>query len=468
MLCVRGAIPLWLLGILCVPFAAAWEASFVSTPSEVGLRESLLVAGALDARAIGGAGTFGAPRVDLVAFDVPADINVCLDQAGEAQTDPGCAGEVTRAARLYVLAGGIVARPLGEGELVLRSDATAAALGGPNVTINQVPVGPGAYSGGRTTLVANASGFLVRPIQPLASIEVRGAEGFRTYNGSAFTMFVTNVSQARVEGTGAFLGGPGLDVNVTRAGLRRAEAGIRVGDLYALLREIQPPERADRRADLADAFGSFQLVPALLDGAVAGRTNLSMNGAPRAEFTLVRVADFRAGHDGVNWTGSGNASYLIEGEVLAPRPGASIGFPLVIPLLLAAAAIAARVMTPRAAARRARRAAALLVRAGGLALLGSITAAALAPLLGFSPLLDARVLEARSRVQLALLVAGMVATAWFAVGLPGESLARSAFAWRERPRALLIPVLVGLLATLAFVLLAAPVLLSFVARFVRL
>lgn len=71
-------------------------------------------------------------------------------------------------------------------------------------------------------------------------------------------------------------------------------------------------------------------------------------------------------------------------------------------------------------------------------------------------------------MQLALLVTGMVALAWVSIGLPAESLARSAFAWRGRTRALLLPVVAGLAATLAFVLLATPILLSVVARFVRL
>jgi hypothetical protein len=74
----------------------------------------------------------------------------------------------------------------------------------------------------------------------------------------------------------------------------------------------------------------------------------------------------------------------------------------------------------------------------------------------------------RSRVQLALLVIGMVATAWLAIGLPVESLARSMFAWRGREKAIVIPVLVGLATATLFLLLATPVLLSFVARFVRL
>ncbi|HUR68545.1 MAG TPA: hypothetical protein VM370_04805 [Candidatus Thermoplasmatota archaeon] len=456
-----------LLLLLATPGAAAWPASLVSAPSGASLRESLLLAGALDASAAGG--VFGAPTVDTLVFDAPVRARMCPDQAGQPQGEANCAGaEVTNDARLYFHAGGAIVRVDAAAPIALRGPATVAALGGPNVTLNTFDVGTGVYSGGATTVTSNSTVYALRPLQSQASLELRGNEGFRTYNGTAYTLYLRNASVATLSARGAFLGGPGPEATLARAPLAAAEDAIRIEDLYTLLHAVQPPTTADRRADLAEAFGPFALVPALLDGGAAARTNLTLNGAARGEFTFLHVSDLRMGSDGVLWTGSGNVSYAVDNDVVTPELGESVRFPIALPILLLAAALLARLVTHREPAPKRRRLLAHALRIAGLVALTFLAAAALAPLFGFSPLLDARVLTFRSRVQLALLVVGMVACAWLAVGLPGESLARSALSWRAQPRAAVVPVVVGLLAALLFVLLAAPVLLSFVVRFVRL
>lgn len=458
-----GALALLLL----LPTALAWEARFVSAPAEASLTESLLLAGAVNATAPEG-GYFGAPFADRLLFDQPVSIQYCPDRAGEPQMDAQCPqAEALTGARVYVLAGGLVAQsPTGAIELTTR--ATAAALGGPNVTLNEFAVGAALYVGGQTVVKATGGALVVRPLLSEASIELRGDQGFRTYNGTAYTLLVSGFDESTLEARGAFVAAPALDVHLARAGTRSAETDLRVDDLYDTLRALQPPERADRRTTVTGAFGFFQIVPALLDGAAAARTNLTLNDAPRDDFTFVRLEDGRFSHEDGNWTGSGNATYMLDGEVLVPRPGAGVRFPILIPIALIGLAVLARAFTPRSAPRRSRRYLAASIRVGGLLALCFLVGSTLAPLLGFSPLVDAASLTLRSRVQLALLVVGMVASAYAAIGFPAESLARSVFAWREQPRATLVPAAVGLAATLIFILLATPILLSFVARFVRL
>lgn len=455
--------------LVATPGAAAWEARLAAHSSEVSLAESLLLAGAIDATVPDG-GTFGAPYARVFAFDGLADVRVCPDQAGEPQASPQCvqAEDTTGIDKLRINAGGVVAR-LPAGPIALRANATAAALGGPNVTIGRQAIGPAIVVGGDAYVVAEGNALIVRPLLANASIEVRGNEGFRVYNGTGYTMFVSgDLTKTKLEASGAFLAGEGLDVAVSRSTLVAAETSLVVEHLFTTLREIQAPERADRRASIARAFGPFQLVPALLNGAAAAQVNLTLNGAPRDAFTFVRLQDGRFTHDGANWTGSGNATYLVDGETVAPAPSRVPVFPYWLPILLVVAALAGRALSDRDPPRRRARYVALALRLAGLAGLMVLAAARLAPLFGFSPLLDARELSLRSRTQLALLVLGMVATAYLAVGIPLESVARSIHARMGRRQALLVPVLAGLLGALVFVLLATPTLLSFVARYVRL
>ena len=464
-------VGLWALALLlAMPTAGAWEASFVSRPSAVSLAESLLLAGSVNATAPEG-GYFGAPfGATGLLFDGLVDVVYCPDQAGEPRADTQCPQNepMTGVAAFYIHGGGIVAfAPNAPIELTAR--ATAAALGGPNVTLNERDLGPGLYVGGDAVVKASGNSLILRPLLGNASIELRGDQGFRTYNGTEYTLLVTgDFNETTLESRGAFVAGPSLDVRVSRAGLALAERELVVDDLFATLRALQPPERADRRAAVAGSFGLFQLVPALLDGAAAARTNLTLNGEERGVFTFVRLEDGRFSHADGNWTGTGNANYMIDDEVVAPRPGASVRFPIVIPAVMIAAAIGARALTYRDPLKPRGRYVAHGIRLGGVGLLALLAASTLTPVLGFSPLLDAPSLALRSRVQLALLVFGMVASAYLAVGLPSESLARSLLAWRDRPRAIVVPAVVGLLATMLFVLFATHILLSFVARFVRL
>ncbi|HVM44722.1 MAG TPA: hypothetical protein VM582_02210, partial [Candidatus Thermoplasmatota archaeon] len=328
--------------LLAPPGAAAWEARFVAAPSEVSLAASLLLAGAVHASAPSG-GFFGAPHAQRLLFDAPVAVRFCPDQAGEPQSSPQCpGGSGTTGARLYVRSGGLVAFAP-DGELNLSTRASAAALGGPNVTLNKRAVGAGVYVGGNAVVTSTGGALVVRPLLPNASIEVRGDDGFFTYNGTAYTLVVSGgFNESRLEARGAFLAAPDIDVRVERAGLREAEAHLRVEELFTTLRALQPAERADRRAAVAGAFGLFQLVPALLDGAAATRANLTLNDEARSEFTFVRLSDARFGHDGANWTGSGNATYMTDAAVLAPHPDAHVRFPVLVPLVIIGGAIVAR------------------------------------------------------------------------------------------------------------------------------
>lgn len=463
--CLSRALLLVAL-LAATPVAAAWPASFIAFPNAVSLTTSLLLAGSIHATSEDA--IFGSPYADKLLFDAPVDITYCPDRNGAPQTSTACpAGETTTGAILYVRAGGLVANAP-DGPATLTARASAAALGGPNVTLNLLPLGPALYTGGETAIDATTSALLIRPLGSGASLEIRGNEGFRTYNGTTYTLLVSNLTTARLEARGAFLASDTLDVTLARAGLREAENALRVEDLFETLRALQPPETADRRAAISGAFGPFQLVPALLDGAAAGRANLTLNDAPQDDFAFVRLEDGRFAHNGTHWTGSGNASYMVEGDAVTPGPGAKVDFPLLIPITLIFAAIAGRIMTPRESATKARRALTWTLRTLGLILLALTTAAALTPLLGFSPILDARELTDRSRIQLALLVATIITAAYATIGFPAESITRSLLAWRARPQALIVPTLVGIVAAIGFVLLATPVLLSLGARVVRL
>ena len=451
--------------VLAAPLAAAWPAEMVATPRAASLRDGLLVAGSVHATATGG--HFGAPAADRLLFDADADVRYCPDRAGDPQAgDPCTGGEQLTGARLYIHQGGVVVRALGA-PLELEAPATAAALGGHEVRLNLWDVEPGVYAGGPSVVTANGTVFLVRALRSDASLEVRGNEGFRVYNGTTYTLVIGNVTQARLEARGAFITGGDVALGLDRAPLRDIERTTPVEDLFLLLRALQPPEEADRRADVSGAFGLFQLVPGLLNGGASARQNFTLNGEPRDAFTFVRLEDARFGHDGVNWTGTGNATYMLDGDVVAPDPSIDPRFPVLIPLVIVSAAVAGRALTHRTPPVRFRRRVAGAIRVVGLLLLLLVAAWRLTPVLGFSPL-EMGELALRSRVQLALLTAGMVASAYLAIGFPSESIVRSAYAWRERPRAIIVPSLVGVLATLLFLLLATAILLSFVARFVRL
>lgn len=463
---VRWAFALALAALLLAPTAGAWAATMHAAATDASLRDSLLVAGSL--RAVGSEGLFGAPVADRLTFDAPVTVRHCPDQGGNPQPDGNCpGGELTHGARLYFRSGGFVAHAP-QATLALDAPATAGALGGTNVTLNEFVMPPGLYVGGNATVDVEGASLALRPLRSASSIEVRGDEGFRTYNGTALTLYITGFSAATLDAHGVFVAAPDLSVTIGRAGLVPAERDLRVFDLYTLLSDLQPPEKADRRAAIPGAFGPFQFVPALLDGAAAKRTNLTLNDELRSDFAFLRLADARFAHDGGNWTGSGNATYLVEDDLVKLQPGRAATFPILVPILLVAAAITGRVLTDRGHPTKKRRALAHLTRIGGLVLLCFLAAATLTPLLGFSPLLDMDDLSLRSRVQLALLVFGMMLTSFLTVGFATESLARSAFAWRHRSRALLVPALLGIVAAGVFILLATPALLSFVARFVRL
>lgn len=453
--------------LLLVPTAGAWGFQWESGSDDVSLTDSPLVAGALRVQATGG--RFGSPQVDVVAFGRALRVEMCPDSAGEPSSAPNCPdGEITTEASLFVLAGGFVVVPASDAAVTLDAPAAAGALGGPNVTVNRVTLGPAAYVGGASVMEAEGDRFDLRPVGEGTSIEVRGDQGFRRYNGTAYTLRLQGAEGAHVESRLSYMGGQDLSVEVRRAPLGAAERGILVDDLFRVVRSVQPPESADRRADLAEAFGPFQLVPALLNGGVAGRANVTLDGEARDGFTFVRVDDLRLGSNLSRWSGAGNATYLVEGDVISTRPGAGARFPLAVPVILVGLALLGRAVTLREAPPRGRRRLAALARVLGFVLLALVAAAMLSPLLGFSPLLDGDELAQRSRVQFALVVAGMAAVAYLGIGLPVESLMRTAFAQRARPAAVAWPAAIGVAAALGFVLVGSATLLAFVARYVRL
>jgi len=338
-----------------------------------------------------------------------------------------------------------------------------------NMSAPLAVAGPALVVGGQAHARLEGGTFLARPLGRNVSIELRGDAGIKLYNGSSWVFQVVNASVFDIEAPGAFaLLATDAQIRLSRAPLATAERGTGLEDLFAELRALTPPQDADRRADLAEVFGPFQLVPALLDGTLAARSNLTLNGGARDGFTLVRAPDARLGLENASWVGQGNATLLVAGDALGPDPGSETGAPIVVPLVLAAAAIAARAFTKREATPWRKRRLLALARVGGLLVLVLLAAWTLAPLLGFHPLFDLRALSTRSRAQVLTLTAALGLVAWLGVGLSLESLARSAFAWRKRKAARWIPAAVGFVGAALFLWLASAGLTSLVARFVRL
>jgi hypothetical protein len=459
--------------LLAAPLAAAWPAE-VRQGLAPGLRlhDGLLVAGAVNATTTSAA-AFGAARVTGLFLGEGATIAQCPLNGTQPDTSCGGRGDAPNGhARLRILSGGLVLVPTEAAPASVESASGAGLLGRADLHNATPPLdvaGPALALGGRARLVSEAHGFLLRPFGREVSIEVRGDAGIKRYNGTAAVFQVTNASGLLLEAPAAFLVlENGSQVRVDAAPLPVAEAGNGLEDLFELLRAMTPPAQADRRADLTQAFGPFQLVPALLDGALAAHANLTLNGAAQPDFVLVRAPDARLVLDGDAWRGVGNASLVVQGDVLAADPGSRVEPPIVLPLILAALAVAGRVFTKRDRTPWRRRRLVALARLGGFLLLALVAAQALASLLGFHPLLDAGSLSARSRVQVGLLAGLIALVAWLMVGLSLESLARSALALRGRAAARLIPLAAGLVGAVVFLLIAGAPLTSLVARYVRL
>ena len=469
---MRGAAPLVLvLLLLLAPCAsAAWTARLaqeVSPGLDVG--DALLLAGRVRAASTGGA-PFALLVVDHVDLGGPATVRVCPDRAGEP--DPDCAptpAAVVPAATVRVRGGGLVVQPLQPGGTTLDAGPGPALLGGAAVVLNRVAVGPGLYASGPATLEARGEGFLLRPLGPDAQVEVVSPQGVRAVHGAGHTLRVTDAAGLRLTGARGVLGlSEGDPVQLSRAGVGEADRTLRTDALLDLQREALPPGHAQRRADLAAAFGPFEAVPALLDGAIAAHQNLTLDGAPQDGFRLLRSDRATLRLQEGRWTGEAEAAYLVEGDVLAAHPGARVDPPILVPILLALLALAGRLASPREAAAPARRRAAWLLRLAGLLGLALLADLLLAGLLGVHPLLGEDGLTPRSRVQLALVALGTALAAYGMLGLAVQSLARTAFATRGRPDAAVLPALAGLAATALFLLLAHAPLLSLVARWVRL
>jgi hypothetical protein len=371
-----------------------------------------------------------------------------------------------------VLSGGLVAIPAEDAPETLASPSAAGILGRVDLANLSPPLpvaGPALALGGHARLRSEATTYLLRPFGRDVAIEVRGDAGIKQYNGSDAVFQVTGAEGLDLEGPAAFLAlANGSAVDVRAAPLAVAESGSGLEDLFSLVRALAPPAEADRRADLAEAFGPFQVVPALLDGALAAHANLTLNGAPQRDFLLVRTGGARVVLAGDAWQAQGDATLLVQGDVLAADPTSRVDPPVVLPAILAALALLARLLTPRARTPWAHRRWLALARAGGLLALVLVASSVLARLLGFHPLLDWGALSPRTHAQLALLVALTALAAWLMVGLSLESLARSALAQRKRPAARAWPLAVGMLAALVYLLVAGAPLASLVARFVRL
>lgn len=464
---MRAPVALLLL-LLAAPTAAAWAAQ-VGAPvdGELSLRSSLLVSGALHANATGA--VFGAPLVERGGFGDSLTVQYCPDGATGTSLTAGCpGGETTTEARLRILGGGMVVVPGPDAPVTLEAAAGPGVLGGANLSINAVRPGGALFAAGPVEIHAEGATFLVRPLGKDASLEVRGSEGFRTYNGTSFTLRLTGAEGAFLETRGGFLGLAGGEVRVERAPLPVAEREIRLEELFELMRAVVPPEKADRRADLAQAFGPFQVVPALLNGVVAAQRNLTLEGAPAEGFALVRIEDASLRLDGGNWTGEGNATYTVQGAGIALEPDATMGIPLVLGAALAAVAGFGRYLTARETPRRGRRVLARVVGLALAALLVLLAASLLAPTLGVNVVLQARDLSARSLVQLLLLAGGMAALAYGLVGLSCASIARSLSAWKGLPASVVFPRILGALAAALLLVLADERLVAVATRLVRL
>jgi hypothetical protein len=465
---VLRALTLLAAALLLCPSVGAWSAE-VAQPVDASLsvRTSLLLAGDLAASSTGG--VLGLTRVDALDLGGPATVRTCPDRAGEP--DPDCVpspATLASGATLRVLSGGVVLQPLAPVRVDATVHAGAALLGGRDLALNRLPTGPALFATGAARVDAPATAFLLRPL-PGATVEIHGREGVTVHEGAAYTLRVTDARALRLEGSGLVLSlREGDGVLLRRGGLADAEARLRLDDLLALQRAVLPPETPPRRAHLADAFGPFQVVPALLDGALAAHANATLDGADQPAFLLLRVDEARLRLEGDRWRGTAEAAYVVQGDVVAAHPGARVDPPVVVPLLLVALALAGRVLSARETPSAARRRVALLLRVLGLLLLALLADLVAAPLLGVHPLLDQASLSERSRVQLALLAAGMALAAYALVGLSVESLARTAFATARRPAALLLPVTLGLVAAATLLFLGHAPLLSLVARVIRL
>jgi hypothetical protein len=465
-----GALLLALL--LALPTAAAWSAQLAQPVSPgLHLRDGLLVAGALQGGAHGA--PFGAAQVDRLFLGDDATVTQC--PLNGTQPDASCGGRSDMPnghAQVRVLSGGLVAIPAQDAPETLASPAGAGLLGRVDLRNLSPPlpvVGPARARGGRARLHSDATAYLLRPFGRDVQVEIRGDAGIKQYNGTDAVFQITGAAGLDLEAPAAFLVlSNGSAVEVKSAPLAIAESGNGLEDLFTLVRALSPPAEADRRADLANAFGPFQLVPALLDGAVAAHANLTLNGAPQTDFLLVRTRDARVSLASDTWTTRGNATMMVQADVMAADPGSRVDPPLVLPAILGVLALVARILTPRAPTPWAGRRWLALARAGGLVALALVASFVLARLLGFHPLLDWGALSPRSRVQLTTLVALTALAAWLVVGLSLESLARSAFAHRKRPAARAWPLAVGLTGALVFLLVAGAPLASLVARFVRL
>lgn len=463
------ATALLLLLVIAAPVAGAWPASLEApVDGELSLRTSLLAAGALHANATGA--PFGAPLVDRAGFGDELTVQYCPDNAAGTSLTAGCpGGEVTTAARLRVLGGGFVVIPEGDAPVRLDAPAGAAALGGANLTHNGVRPGAAVYAAGPVTMRANGTAFTVRPLGKDASLEVRGSEGFHTYNGTGYTLRLAGAEGAFVETRGGFLALPeGGELRVSRAPLPVAEREILLDELFALMRSVVPPEKADRRADLAQAFGPFQVVPALLNGVVAAQRNLTLDAEAQEEFLLVRVDDARLRAADERWTGGAEAAYTVRGASIALQPDARTGLPLALAIVLAVAAGFGRWLTVRGTPSKKRRRAGVFLGLLAAVGLGLLAASILAPALGVHVVLEARELSTRSLVQLLLLAGGVATLAYALVGLSAASLLRSLSAWRGHPASVLLPRLVGGLAAALLLVVADEALVAAVTRLVRL
>lgn len=457
-----------LLALLLAPTASAWALE-VEAPlgGELSVRGALLVAGALHAEARDA--VFGAP--EATSLDLGEDLRVewCPDRAG-APAPSGCpGGNVTEPARLRVFAGGVVVTaPAGVAQ-VLDAPMAAAALGGGNVSAGGRLVGPALFAAGTVSVASEGDAFVVRPAGRDPSLLVEGPDGPVWRNGTAFTLYVSQASGARLDAPGAFLElPPDATLRVSPAPLAVADRAQPAEALHALMRGLLPGDKVDRRADVATAFGPFQVVPAFLNGVVAAHANLTVGGEAQDAFFLARVDDLSLRVDGDAVAGAGNATYLVQGASLAASPGGRETLPWILTVLLGVAALAARAFTVRRMPpRRARmvRAALRLLVAAALLLLA---AGGAARLLGVPWRPDDADLSVRSRAQLLALASAMALLAHAMVGLPTASLVRSLLSWRRRERAALLPVLSGGAAAALLLLLEGPAVLAAVARMVRL
>jgi hypothetical protein len=463
-----------LLTILLAPVASAWAVD-LETPidPELSVRTSLLLSGAVNATATGA--VYGAPIAERAGFGRGLTVEHCADRATETENNVAqqsgasdrCDEPLT-GALVRVLAGGLIAMPGPGARVTLVAPAATAALGGANLTLNTFPAGPGLFVGGAARVDVEGTTFLVRGLGKNASIEVRADQGFRIYNGTAFTLRISGAEGAFLESTGLFVAlGEDARVRVERAPTAVAEATLDVQDLHRLLRAIVTPDKLDRRADLATAFGPFQVVPVLLNGVVAGSRNVTLGGAVLDGFTLVRITDVALTPGEGNWTARGNATYAVISDAIVQRPGATPRMPVLLLALFAAGAFAARVATHRAWIPRRRRLATWGIRLTGAILLVLLASSQVEAVFGVDALAERSILSARSRTQLWLLVLGMAALAYASVGVATTSLAKSAFSSRKQSAAL-VPAALGVLAALLFLWSMSPALLNAVARAVRL